>query len=386
MGSPRFSILLVTYQLDELKVLCSMIKRQFPFFYIAKSEEEAIKIITEKQIDVLILGLESLQASESFYLHLLSAKKQIDKILFRKIVLCAKEELKEAFNICSKDVFDDYYLVRPLYDPYHLLIRLRFIRRIREQSRHPVSSQLSVTELCNYFDMVANSQDQLDDLNTESFKQLVSIVSSSMKQMKQTISNTPVHDIHKIGDIIDSHTDQHLIKDVSEHQASVNEKTKAVMRDVTELATLKKQKALHTNTASAEEAIDHDCNILILEDDVISRDHIKASMESAGYKPQVSGSATHAMKLMQSWSPDIVLVDLTLPDMSPLFVISSIKQNLEMSHTRIMVLAKAGDKENAEEAMKLGIHEIMRKPIDKDLLVYKIKYNLEQVKIAKQHH
>lgn len=381
---PKFSILLVTHQLEEIKHLCSMIKRHFPFFFVAKSEQEAISIITEKQIDVLILGLDTLQENEVFYLHLLSAKKQIDKIIFRKIVLCSKEDLKEAFNLCSKDIFDDYYLIRPLYDPYHLLIRLRFIRRIRAHAI-PISDDhpISVSDLCNYFDMITHSQQQLDDLNRESFQQLVNLVSTSMKQMRQAIltqEQVPTDNLHQINEIIETHTNNHLLKDVSTHHRETSEKSQGVISEISDIARIKKSRILHPENPRK---IDKESNILILEDDVISRDHIKASMETAGYLPQVSGCATHAINLMHSWKPDIVLIDLTLPDMSPLFVIGTIQQDPDMSHSRIIVLAKSGDKLNVEEAMKMGVHEVMRKPIDPDLLIYKIKYNLEAIKATR---
>jgi CheY-like chemotaxis protein len=105
-------------------------------------------------------------------------------------------------------------------------------------------------------------------------------------------------------------------------------------------------------------------------------------LDGAGYKAQISGSALHAMKLLKNWKPDIILVDLTLPDMSALFVIDQIKQDPEMSHTRIMVLAKPGDSQNAKEAMKQGVHEVMLKPLDKDMLLFKMGHNLDAIKLA----
>ncbi len=380
VNASRFSILLITDAIEELRSICNLIKRHFPRFYVAKTEEEALSIIVDKNIDVLLLGLKDLQANEVCFLHLLSSKKNIDKILYRKIVLCSREELKDAFSICNKDVFDDYFIVRPLYDPYHILLRLRGIRRIRDNRDSRDINAFSLDDLCNYFDQVMNCQEVLDELNHDSYEKLLTVVSFSMEKMKENIlsdSSLPGEQQTKISSMIDDHTENELIKEVGEHQKSTQQQLHAAVKDVADIAQLKKDRLEHPETATFPES-----NILLIENDAVMRDNIKSNLESAGYSAQVSGSAAHAIQLMRSWKPDIIMIDLKLPDMSPLYVINTIKNDPEMSHTRIMVLAKAGDKQNAQEAMKLGVHEVMRLPVDRDMLIYKINYNLKLLKAS----
>lgn len=374
-SSGRFSILLVTDDAEEYRSVCNLIKRHFPRFYIAKSEQEALTIIVDKNIDVLLMGLKSLQINEVFYLHLLSAKKNIEKILYRKMVLCSRDELKEAFSICNKDVFDDYFIVRPLYDPYHILLRLRFIRRVRDNRDPRDINSFSLDDLCNYFDQIMNCQDVLDELNHESYEKLLTIVSFSMEKMKENLfkeSPLPSEQQSQMKSLIDQHTEKALIKEVTEHQKSTHEQLHSVVKDVADIAKLKKDKLENPQPVTFI-----DSNILLIEDDAATRDNIKQTLNSAGYSAQVSGSATHAIQLMRTWKPDIVMIDLRLPDMSPLYVINTIKNDPEMMQTRILVLAAGGDKETAQEAMKLGVHEVMRKPVDRDMLIYKINYNLK---------
>ena len=379
-SASRFSILLISDAVDEFQSVCNLIKRHFPRFYIAKNEEEALSIIVDKNIDVLLMGLKGLRENEVCYLHLLSSKKNVDKILYRKIVLCSREELKEAFSICNKDVFDDYFIVRPLYDPYHILLRLRGIRRIRDNRDSRDISSFSLDDLCNYFDQVINCQDVLDELNQDSYEKLLTIVSFSMEKMKENIlkdSTLPGEQQSQISSIIDHHTESELIKDVGAHQKNAQEQLHAAVKDVADIAQLKKDRLEHPEAAAFP-----DGNILLIENDALTRDNIKESLESAGYSAQVSGSASHAIQLMRTWKPDIVMIDLKLPDMSPLYVINTIKNDPEMRHTRILVLARAGDKDNTQEAMKLGVHEVMRKPVDRDMLIYKINYNLKMLKTS----
>ena len=375
VNANRFSILLITDTIDDHRSLCNLIKRHFPRFYVAKNEEQALSIIIDKHIDVLLMGLKDLQANEVCFLHLLSSKKNVDKVLYRKVVFCSREELKEAFSICNKDVFDDYLIVRPLYDPYHILLRLRGIRRARDNRDSRDANIFNLDDLCNYFDQVINCQDVLDELNQDSYEKLLTIVSFSMEKMKENILNDstlPGEQQNQISSMIDHHTESELIKDVNEHQKNTQQQFQAAVKDVADIAQLKKDRLEHPEAATFP-----DGNILLIENDPLTRDNIKENLESAGYSAQVSGSATHAIQLMRSWKPDIVMIDLKLPDMSPLYVISTIKNDPEMSRARIMVLAKAGDKQNAQESMKLGVHEVMRMPVDRDMLIFKINYNLK---------
>lgn len=376
----RFSVLLVVKHKDNLESLCSLVKRHFPHFFLAFSEEEALTVITEQKIDVLLMGLDSIQENEIFYLHLLSAKRGIDKILFRKIVFCSREDLKEAFSICNKDVFDDYFIVRPLYDPYHLLLRLRFIRRTQHLTHTIPADAFSVEGLCEYLDQIVNCDGTIKDLNTENYEKLMELLSSSMEQVREkVIQDSGVSETHHsdIRDAFDSHARGHMQK-VSDHQLSANRQIEGKSAAIAKTASVKKERILEDS-----DVVFDDSNILLLEDDVHERDRIKTILNAGGYKAQVSGSAMHTMKLLKSWKPDAVLIDLTLPDVSALFVIDQIKQDEEMADACIMVLAKPGDNANVQEALKMGVNEVMLKPVDKDMLLYKMGHNLQVKKAAR---
>ncbi|WP_372739697.1 response regulator [Neptunomonas sp.] len=380
LNASRFSILLMTDAVEDLRSLSNLIKRHFARFYIAKNEEEALSIILDKKIDVLLMGLKNLRENEACFLHLLSSNKNVDKILSRRILLCSREELKDAFSICNKDVFDDYFIVRPLYDPYHILLRLRFLRRVKNNRDSRDMNAVNLDDLCSYFDQVMNSQDVLDEVNQDSYEKLLTIVSFSMEKMKQNIlknSTLPKEQQKQISSIIDHHAESELIKEVSAHQKSTQQQLHAAVKDVTDIAQLKKDRLEHPKADAFP-----DSNILLIENDALMRDNIKENLESAGYSAQVSGGATHAIQLMRTWKPDIVMIDVKLPDMSPLYVINTIKNDSGMRHTRILLLATEGDKENTQEAMKLGVHGVLRKPVDRDMLIYKINYNLNLLKAS----
>lgn len=380
----KFSVLLIINATEELESLCNMIKRHFPRFYTASTEEDALHLIAEHQIDILLMGLNGIQKNEVFYLHLLSAKQNVEQVLFRKILFCSRDELKDAFAICNKDVFDDYFIVRPLYDPYHLLLRLRTLHRVQgeRESRDFLSTgNCSVENLCQYFDQIIHCDSDIADLNKDNYGKLKELVSFSMEQMKEKImggEDLAETSRKNISSLIDNHAEEHM-QEVERHQKSAHQDVENKLNGISDLA---KQKKISLAAETDNIVVFDDSNILLLEDEVEVRDKVKSFLEGAGYKVQVSGCATHTIKLLKSWKPELVLLDLTLPDMSSLFVIDQIKQDPDMQKTRIMVMSAPGDMQNAKEAMKLGVHEVMMKPVDKDMLLFKVSHNLEAIQLV----
>lgn len=378
MEGKKLSILLVTDHQEELQSICTLIKRHFPHFFISHSEEDAVKKIIEHDIQVLMISLSSLQASEVFYLHLISAKRGIEQNILRKIVFCGRDEIRESFTICNKGIFDDYFVARPMYDPYSILIRLRTVKQSLLRDTVPANSHLSIHDLCNYFDRIIHCQDQLNDLNKESYHSLLSTITFSMQQLQEKLLQFGELDDAsrtQLSDFITQHTEHHLIKSVQDEQQRTQEAVREGVGELAEIAKLKKQSIERPVVATTPQT----CNILIVEDELETRDTIRSYLEQAGFSAQGCDCARDALALMDRWHPDILMLDLSLPDLSPLFVIDKIMSHTQLKHTRIVVMGKPGDKMNAEEALKMGVHELIRKPIDKDMLLYKVRYNLEQV-------
>ena len=63
--------------------------------------------------DILILAFNSLAKAQNYYLGLYRSNKSIHLHPHRTIVLCTKEEIKNAYQLCIEGTFDDYMLFWP---------------------------------------------------------------------------------------------------------------------------------------------------------------------------------------------------------------------------------------------------------------------------------
>ncbi|MBY4676072.1 response regulator [Marinobacterium arenosum] len=438
----KFSILLVTAKRQDFETLGNLVKRHFSNFFWAKSEQAALDTIRKQQIDVLLLALDTVQESEVYYLHLIRADRNIENMIGHTMVLCNKEEVQQAFHICHKEIFDDYFIARPLYDPYHLLLRLRAIRRQRTDNRQPMQAPGSPEELCDYLDNVLLSSKQLDNLNERSLEKLYQAVSHSMERLKDHLLQhehlMPSADPGVVSQAIDqfAHNDllppvkaqgednrreakailQHLVQATEQKLATVNNgagrRTKVTSRELINqlceennlspsdarsllgdlLKSSKKGQATLDQISSdnldqissdnldqiSSDNLEPQHGILIIEDEQEHLSTINEILARAGFVTYPAISGTDALNKIDDWLPSIAMVDLTLPDMSALHVLSRIKNNPKLKNTKIIVMAKPKHREQIQEAIKVGVNEVMLKPVDKELLLYKVNYNLNQ--------
>ena len=113
-------------------------------------------------------------------------------------------------------------------------------------------------------------------------------------------------------------------------------------------------------------------NILIVEDDVMIRDMYKAALEAAGYKVGIAGKATEAYKLLESFKPDCILLDVMLPETSGLEILNELRKNpkLGCQNTKIIMMTNLAEKEIRDKAIEGGVDGYVIKSdiVPKDLL------------------
>lgn len=113
--------------------------------------------------------------------------------------------------------------------------------------------------------------------------------------------------------------------------------------------------------------------ILIVEDNEMNRDMLSRRLERKGFDVVMAEDGKVGVDMSKSETPDLILMDLSLPVMDGWEATSTIKADNETKNIPIIVLtahAMAGDREKALEA---GADEYDTKPIEFKRLMGKIK-------------
>ena len=125
-------------------------------------------------------------------------------------------------------------------------------------------------------------------------------------------------------------------------------------------------------TTSSGRPVNPANQILIVEDEATFAKAVKRRLTRSGYLAEIAGDLATAMEKFKTLTPDIILLDMRLPDGSGLDFLAEINNT---SNTPVVVMSAYGEMEDAVSAMKLGASDYLKKPIDLDELLI----NLEKV-------
>src|SRR5436190_9745759 len=107
--------------------------------------------------------------------------------------------------------------------------------------------------------------------------------------------------------------------------------------------------------------------VLVVDDDPDIRRLLANLRSRQGYGVHVAADAAEGLRLVGSAAPDIVLLDLNLPDMSGLEILRSIRDAAEM--ICVIVITGEHSVERAVAALKQGADNFVTKPIDLEVLL-----------------
>jgi len=106
--------------------------------------------------------------------------------------------------------------------------------------------------------------------------------------------------------------------------------------------------------------------ILVVDDDADVLAGMGALLTHSGWNVSTASSGREAFRMFESFDPDLVLLDVGLPDISGIEVLDHIKRLSEA--TTVIVMSGVGTIDIAVEAMRLGAETFVSKPCDFDTL------------------
>lgn len=114
-----------------------------------------------------------------------------------------------------------------------------------------------------------------------------------------------------------------------------------------------------------------DLHILLIEDDASLASALKRSLERVAMEVQVCDSGQHALAHWQQWQPDVVVLDLTLPQVDGLDVLRQARD--AGLTTPVMILTARGTVGDRIVGLNAGADDYLPKPFDLDELEARVR-------------
>lgn len=118
--------------------------------------------------------------------------------------------------------------------------------------------------------------------------------------------------------------------------------------------------------------------ILIVDDDQELVDLFKDVLESDGrFDVRVAGNGFEAGMMVQEYRPDLMVLDIMLPDINGLEVCRRVRANPALADIKIVSISGTIEREQIDALMAAGADEFIQKPFKIELLIDRICHFLD---------
>ena len=139
----------------------------------------------------------------------------------------------------------------------------------------------------------------------------------------------------------------------------------------------------HQVQGSLISATTRDAKIMIVDDESVNVKVVQKYLRGFGYKNFVTTTnATLAIPLISQEKPDIVLLDIMMPQLSGLEILTMIRNDDKLRRTPVLILTASSDTATKTKALELEATDFLSKPVDPTELVLRVR----NVLTVKAHH
>lgn len=113
--------------------------------------------------------------------------------------------------------------------------------------------------------------------------------------------------------------------------------------------------------------------VLLVEDDPTNRTMIARRLRRHDFTVRETGTAEEALEEIRSDHPDVVLMDLSLPEMDGYEATRELKEHEATASIPVLVVTANAMERDREQAFEAGCDEFVTKPVDIEELTEKIE-------------
>lgn len=112
--------------------------------------------------------------------------------------------------------------------------------------------------------------------------------------------------------------------------------------------------------------------ILIVDDNVTNLKLVRLLLETEGYTIRTASHASEALQVLRDFRPQLILMDIQLPDIDGLTLTRQLKADPETAGITVVALTAYAMKGDEEKALASGCSGYITKPVDTRQLVRQI--------------
>ena len=375
-------ILVATDVVADADLVRSLLRDEFDNVVGSTYPERAIADFEKHRPQVLILAFDTLEKAERYYLGLYRLSTLVQALTHRTLILCNKNDLRRVYELCKTEYFDDYVLFWPLnHDAPRLPMAVHHaLRQLAVAGTDaPTANEFAAhARRLTAMEPLLESHAALGDARAD-------VANRTLRQARHDIGLALDGFAHKLAhgqlgglvDVKDARGLQREFERLKAAQITTHlDAVAAAVEPVSALAaSFKKKMAPQFKAARDLQTLAERVRPLVLavDDDDFQHKLLRNMLRDADLDLIFAASATEALATLRRRRPDLILMDVNLPDIDGIEATRRIKAIDQYAGIPVVMITGEGDKDAVMESVKAGASGFVVKPFNREFLLAKVR-------------
>lgn len=374
-------ILVATQVVGDANLVRKLLQDEFDNVAVSVDSERGVDDFEKQRPDVLILAFNGLERAERYYLGLYRKSTLVHTLPHRTVILCNKDDLQRVYQLCRKEHFDDYVLFWPVtHDAPRLPMAVHHALR---QLAASGAGGPTLAEFAAQARRLAAAESLLEqhaarggahiDIARRSLEEAHNGIGQALDGFSRKVARGDLHSLVEVKDApgFQREIDRLKAGEISTYLGAVA----AAVQPVRDWAgSLNQELALQFQAARALQALAESVPplVLIVEDDEYQHKLLGHLLRSENLELIFATSGTEALATLRRRTPDLILMDVGLPDIDGIEATRRIKAVDRFANVPVLMITGHSERDMVVQSAKAGASGFVVKPFNKDLLLAKI--------------
>jgi adenylate cyclase len=119
-------------------------------------------------------------------------------------------------------------------------------------------------------------------------------------------------------------------------------------------------------------------HVLVVDDDPLNRRLLTASLEREGHRTSSVGDGVAALEAVREDEPDLVLLDIVMPELDGMAVLERLKGDPDLRHIPVIVISGVDEADSVVRCIEMGAEDFLPKPFDPVILRARVSAGLNR--------
>lgn len=385
---PDPTLLVASDNGSDAEMVKKLLDVEFSKVYKSVDIERATVDFDHCQPNVMILAFSSLEDAERYYLGLYRHQGAIHLNLHRAIVLCGKDEVERAYQLCREGIFDDYILFWPMtHDAPRLRMTVHLALREMNSSgvNSPSAAEFAVqvkrmTTLGREMNQRLEQGSKYIESIDHAVRQADSEAHAAFDQFSQRLARNEVPGVTVINnnDVLQNEIGRVKQEVIDVPRSRLSDSVSPLKQWAGDM---RDKDSPHMESMRALNEISEKIPpvLLVVDDEVFQHKILGFMLKEARYQVMFATSVEEAMDMLGKHDlPDLILLDVMLPNIDGVEAARLIKSDSRTADVPIIMMTGNSEKDILEASLDAGACDFIVKPFASNTLLGKLNHALNK--------